>query len=255
MFKIVSLANGYQIDAEDKDALFSELESANARAKDKSETVELKVYQVGDQDSILDEIDISLPFAGIIEEVLDGFGKRESKSSKFSLLNLFKHKQVEPVTDKHDPVEVTTEEKNSEDEVSVTNFDSVPDFVDDSDEEFQPVNSDTKEEIELEDSQTSLDEPLPSVAEPVHSENISNGYGVTEMPVKHVPTSQPIVKSQNQVIEKRDIVSLSTYDLQNEFVLRIESELSKIDLEMEQLATKKMEHENLLSALKQVKLS
>ena len=47
----------------------------------------------------------------------------------------------------------------------------------------------------------------------------------------------------------------STYDLQNEFVLRIESELSKIDLEIEQLATKKMEHENLLSALKQVKLS
>lgn len=61
MFKIVSLANGYQIDAEDKDTLFSELEITNARAKDRSETVELKVYQVGDQDSILDEIDISLP--------------------------------------------------------------------------------------------------------------------------------------------------------------------------------------------------
>lgn len=36
-----------------KDTLFSELESTNARAKDRSETVELKVYQVGDQDSIL----------------------------------------------------------------------------------------------------------------------------------------------------------------------------------------------------------
>ena len=94
MFKIVSLANGYQIDAEDKDTLFSELESTNARAKDRSETVELKVYQVGDQDYILDEIDISLPFTGIIEEVLDGFGKKEPKTSKFSLLNLFKHKQV-----------------------------------------------------------------------------------------------------------------------------------------------------------------
>ena len=45
MFKIVSLANGYQIDAEDKDTLFSELESTNARAKDRSETVELKVYR------------------------------------------------------------------------------------------------------------------------------------------------------------------------------------------------------------------
>ena len=94
MFKIVSLANGYQIDAEDKDTLFSELESTNARAKDRSETVDLKVYQVGIKDSILDEIDISLPFTGIIEEVLDGFGKKEPKTSKFSLLNLFKHKQV-----------------------------------------------------------------------------------------------------------------------------------------------------------------
>lgn len=166
MFKIVSLASGYQIDAEDKDALFSELENANARAKDKKETVKFRVYQIGDQDSILDEREISLPFTGIIEEVLDGFGRKNPKSSKFSFLNLFKPRTSDTTTKSNIPVETQTVSNPHENEELDISSDSVAVADDgDSEEEFQPVYSDTEEVNDPEDSQLSSEEPLLNTTE------------------------------------------------------------------------------------------
>lgn len=272
MFQVTNLLTFQSWSVTTRDELLSELEHMNARRQplDPPETVE--IVHVDDEGEIMEErFLLEFPFQGTIDEVLEGFGYGKVKTPKRSKPGFFKRlffrkktkpkedlspdnssqETLEPELDKkvEDSAQLTTEATDHQEVLGqlLEETAKAPE-VDDarpnpSQEPVEEGKEDQSATEEVEAVQPSS-ELLNDVSEPSDE--------VTDKPaLVSEPASSPALDPENPAylpkasssepailpaqVGPRDLESLSTYDLQREFVGRIDKEVAAIDVKIQDL--------------------
>lgn len=93
MYKIINQLTNQEETFENRDDLFSKLEIINERMKSNRITGTYRLYSLNSEGEILQELNLEIPFIGIIDQLLENFGMSVGKKKRGFLHFLAKHKE------------------------------------------------------------------------------------------------------------------------------------------------------------------
>ena len=93
MYKIINQLTNQEETFEYRDELLSRLEIINERMKSNKITGTYRLYSLNSEGEILQEINLEIPFIGIIDQLLENFGTSVGKKKRGFLHFLVKHKE------------------------------------------------------------------------------------------------------------------------------------------------------------------
>ena len=93
MYKIINQLTKQEETFEHRDDLFSKLEIINERMKSNRITGTYRLYSLNPEGEILQELNLEIPFIGIIDQLLENFGTSVGKKKRGFLHFLVKHKE------------------------------------------------------------------------------------------------------------------------------------------------------------------
>ena len=93
MYKIINQLTNQEETFEHRDDLLSRLEIINERMKSNRITGTYRLYSLNSEGEILQELNLEIPFIGIIDQLLENFGTSVGKKKKGFLHFLAKHKE------------------------------------------------------------------------------------------------------------------------------------------------------------------
>mgnify|MGYP000963742965 CR=1 FL=1 len=93
MYKIINQLTNQEETFEYRDELLSRLEIINERMKSNRITGTYQLYSLNPEGEILQELNLEIPFVGIIDQLLENFGTSVGKKKKGFLHFLAKHKE------------------------------------------------------------------------------------------------------------------------------------------------------------------
>ena len=93
MYKIINQLTNQEETFEHRDDLLSRLEIINERMKSNKITGTYRLYSLNSEGEILQEINLEIPFIGIIDQLLENFGTSVGKKKRGLLHFLEKHKE------------------------------------------------------------------------------------------------------------------------------------------------------------------
>ena len=93
MYKIINQLTKQEETFEHRDDLLSRLEIINERMKSNRITGTYRLYSLNSEGEILQELNLEIPFVGIIDQLLENFGTSVSKKKRGFLHFLTKHKE------------------------------------------------------------------------------------------------------------------------------------------------------------------
>ena len=93
MYKIINQLTNQEETFEHRDDLFSKLEIINERMKSNRITGTYRLYSLNSEGEILQELNLEIPFIGIIDQLLENFGTSVGKKKRGLLHFLEKHKE------------------------------------------------------------------------------------------------------------------------------------------------------------------
>ena len=93
MYKIINQLTNQEETFEHRDDLLSRLEIINERMKSNKLTGTYRLYSLNSEGEILQEINLEIPFIGIIDQLLENFGTSVGKKKRGFLHFLVKHKE------------------------------------------------------------------------------------------------------------------------------------------------------------------
>ena len=93
MYKIINQLTNQEETFENRDDLLSRLEIINERMKSNKITGTYRLYSLNSEGEILQEINLEIPFIGIIDQLLENFGTSVGKKKRGFLHFLVKHKE------------------------------------------------------------------------------------------------------------------------------------------------------------------
>ena len=93
MYKIINQLTNQEETFEHRDDLFSKLEIINERMKSNRITGTYRLYSLNSEGEILQELNLEIPFIGIIDQLLENFGTSVGKKKRGFLHFLVKHKE------------------------------------------------------------------------------------------------------------------------------------------------------------------
>lgn len=93
MYKIINQLTNQEETFEHRDDLLSRLEIINERMKSNKITGTYRLYSLNSEGEILQELNLEIPFIGIIDQLLENFGTSVGKKKKGFLHFLAKHKE------------------------------------------------------------------------------------------------------------------------------------------------------------------
>lgn len=93
MYKIINQLTNQEETFEYRDDLLSRLEIINERMKSNKITGTYRLYSLNPEGEILQELNLEIPFVGIIDQLLENFGTSVGKKKKGFLHFLAKHKE------------------------------------------------------------------------------------------------------------------------------------------------------------------
>lgn len=93
MYKIINQLTNQEETFEHRDDLLSRLEIINERMKSNKITGTYRLYSLNSEGEILQELNLEIPFIGIIDQLLENFGTSIGKKKRGFLHFLVKHKE------------------------------------------------------------------------------------------------------------------------------------------------------------------
>jgi len=93
MYKIINQLTNQEETFEHRDDLLSRLEIINERMKSNKITGTYRLYSLNPEGEILQELNLEIPFIGIIDQLLENFGTSVGKKKRGFLHFLVKHKE------------------------------------------------------------------------------------------------------------------------------------------------------------------
>lgn len=93
MYKIINQLTNQEETFEHRDDLLSRLEIINERMKSNKITGTYRLYSLNSEGEILQELNLEIPFIGIIDQLLENFGTSVGKKKRGFLHFLAKHKE------------------------------------------------------------------------------------------------------------------------------------------------------------------
>ena len=93
MYKIINQLTNQEETFEQRDELLSRLEIINERMKSNRITGTYRLYSLNAEGEILQELNLEIPFVGIIDQLLENFGTNVGKKKRGFLHFLAKHKE------------------------------------------------------------------------------------------------------------------------------------------------------------------
>ena len=93
MYKIINQLTNQEETFEQRDDLLSRLEIINERMKSNRITGTYRLYSLNSEGEILQELNLEIPFIGIIDQLLENFGTSVGKKKRGFLHFLVKHKE------------------------------------------------------------------------------------------------------------------------------------------------------------------
>ena len=93
MYKIINQLTNQEETFEHRDDLLSRLEIINERMKSNKITGIYRLYSLNSEGEILQELNLEIPFIGIIDQLLENFGTSVGKKKRGFLHFLVKHKE------------------------------------------------------------------------------------------------------------------------------------------------------------------
>lgn len=93
MYKVINQLTNQEETFEHRDDLLSRLEIINERMKSNRITGTYQLYSLNPEGEILQELNLEIPFVGIIDQLLENFGTSVGKKKKGFLHFLAKHKE------------------------------------------------------------------------------------------------------------------------------------------------------------------
>lgn len=93
MYKIINQLTKQEETFEHRDDLLSRLEIINERMKSNKITGTYRLYSLNSEGEILQELNLEIPFIGIIDQLLENFGTSVGKKKRGFLHFLVKHKE------------------------------------------------------------------------------------------------------------------------------------------------------------------
>lgn len=93
MYKIINQLTNQEETFEHRDDLLSRLEIINERMKSNRITGTYRLYSLNSEGEILQELNLEIPFIGIIDQLLENFGTSVGKKKRGFLHFLVKHKE------------------------------------------------------------------------------------------------------------------------------------------------------------------
>ncbi|WP_261062834.1 hypothetical protein [Streptococcus mitis] len=93
MYKIINQLTNQEETFEHRDDLLSRLEIINERMKSNKTTGTYRLYSLNSEGEILQELNLEIPFIGIIDQLLENFGTSVGKKKRGFLHFLAKHKE------------------------------------------------------------------------------------------------------------------------------------------------------------------
>lgn len=93
MYKIINQLTNQEETFEHRDDLLSRLEIINERMKSNKITGTYRLYSLNSEGEILQELNLEIPFIGIIDQLLENFGTNVGKKKRGFLHFLAKHKE------------------------------------------------------------------------------------------------------------------------------------------------------------------
>ena len=93
MYKIINQLTNQEETFEHRDELLSRLEIINERMKSNKITGTYRLYSLNPEGEILQELNLEIPFIGIIDQLLENFGTSVGKKKRGFLHFLVKHKE------------------------------------------------------------------------------------------------------------------------------------------------------------------
>ena len=93
MYKIINQLTNQEETFEHRDELLSRLEIINERMKSNRITGTYRLYSLNSEGEILQELNLEIPFIGIIDQLLENFGTSVGKKKRGFLHFLVKHKE------------------------------------------------------------------------------------------------------------------------------------------------------------------
>lgn len=93
MYKIINQLTNQEETFEHRDDLLSRLEIINERMKSNKITGTYRLYSLNSEGEILQELNLEIPFIGIIDQLLENFGTSVGKKKRGFLHFLVKHKE------------------------------------------------------------------------------------------------------------------------------------------------------------------
>ena len=93
MYKIINQLTNQEETFEYRDDLLSRLEIINERMKSNKTTGTYRLYSLNSEGEILQELNLEIPFIGIIDQLLENFGTSVGKKKRGFLHFLVKHKE------------------------------------------------------------------------------------------------------------------------------------------------------------------
>ena len=93
MYKIINQLTNQEETFEHRDDLLSRLEIINERMKSNKITGTYQLYSLNSEGEILQELNLEIPFIGIIDQLLENFGTSVGKKKRGFLHFLVKHKE------------------------------------------------------------------------------------------------------------------------------------------------------------------
>lgn len=290
MFQVTNLLTYASWSVTSRDELLSELEHANAKRQPLDPKDTLELIHTDENGEVLEKTVIDLPLTGTIDEVLENFGFGSSKSGKGGFLSRFlpffpKGKATPPAEEiAPEPYELPLKEEQEAQNIApeVASDDVLNQLIKDTqraDEDSVAPQEAVTSASEVEQSPDDIEpvEVMPNqvpLSEP-HQEPSGGKVAIATLPpkqeeVEYVPTSPetvPDVKAEDKLppvplAHKRDVESLTTYDLQQEFAGRIDREVAVIDdriqeltAQIKQLEAQKTGHLQLLETITTYKLT
>ena len=103
MYKIINQLTNQEETFEHRDDLLSRLEIINERMKSNKITGTYRLYSLNSEGEILQEINLEIPFIGIIDQLLENFGTSVGKKKRGFLHFLTKHKEKKATQDIPEP--------------------------------------------------------------------------------------------------------------------------------------------------------
>ena len=93
MYKIINQLTNQEETFEHRDDLLSRLEIINERMKSNKITGTYRLYSLNSEGEILQELNLEIPFIGVIDQLLENFGTSVGKKKRGFLHFLVKHKE------------------------------------------------------------------------------------------------------------------------------------------------------------------